>query len=124
MSNWRYISVIILILIWVYTLAWIIGMYLSPAIAHTAPSGLTYSAACCSSKDCHYMPHGVVRITADGYLVLMPMEGHPVATDDIIELIPYGDRRVKFQSDDEFYHVCLNTKRQTVRCLYVPEMMG
>lgn len=81
--------------------------------AHEAPTGWSYSAACCSGIDCSQM-HTDVKTTTNGWLIT-----------ETGETVPYSDRRIK-GSGDEFFHRCakLVEGKDTgqTRCLYVPGM--
>jgi len=81
-----------------------------PASAHNAPSGWSYSAACCDSKDCHPAAPGEVETRQGGYFI-------PATR----EMIPFSDRRVK-PSGDGTLHRCSYSGFPAAGtiCLYVP----
>lgn len=90
------------------------AMVTTQAFAHDAPTGWSYSAACCSGIDCGQL-HTEVRATDQGYFIT-----------ETGELIGYSDRRIK-NSQDEFYHRCENRSvaklpngMYETRCLYKP----
>lgn len=80
------------------------------AVAHDAPSGWSYSRACCDNQDCHPIAPGEVEATPRGYRV--PATG---------ELIPFSDRRIK-PSGDSSTHRCSygGFPNAGTICLYVP----
>lgn len=85
--------------------------FVRDAEPHTAPTGWSYDASCCSSIDCYQAPSGDVRETKRGYLLSSG------------ELIPYGDRRIR-RSRDEFFHECKpggDPASKMSFCLYVPD---
>ena len=83
------------------------------AQAHEAPTGWSYSTACCSGVDCGQL-HTNVKATSVGWLII-----------ETGETVPYSDRRIK-GSGDEFFHRCVKTvdgkDTGETRCLYVPGM--
>jgi len=81
-----------------------------PAAAHDAPSGWSYSTACCDSKDCHPAAPGEVVTRRGGYFI-------PATR----ETIPFTDRRVK-PSGDGSLHRCSYSGFPAAGtiCLYVP----
>jgi len=98
----------------------------SPAHAHS-----WYSAECCDDRDCAPISDEYVSITAEGYEVVIPPGGHPLATSEVRDLFRYGDPRLR-PSQDGDYHGCLivgegvfgsATAGGWLRCLYVPMTM-
>lgn len=81
------------------------------ASAHEAPSGWTYSIACCDNRDC---------APIDASLVV-PIDGGWYLPNSA-EIIPYTSSKIK-DSGDSGFHRCIyqsgKNKDQT-RCLYVP----
>lgn len=80
------------------------------AIAHDAPTGWNYSAACCHNRDCRPVPPSTIKEGPSGYTVTTSGE-----------TIAYKDSRIK-QSQDEQYHLCTIGANPASRaiCLYVP----
>ena len=79
------------------------------ALAHDAPSGWSYSFACCSSTDCRPVNQTTVKETATGYVV-------PSG-----EVVPYGSTKIKHSPDGEFHWCSKGGKNDTPTiCLYVP----
>jgi hypothetical protein len=90
--------------------ALLLALVYTPAVAHDAPSGWSYSASCCDTQDCHPVAPGEVVETPRGYRV--PASG---------ETIPYTDRRIK-PSGDSGMHRCsfYGFPDAGTICLYVP----
>lgn len=90
-------------------------LWTQPARSHEAPTGWSYSSACCNNRDCHPEPS---KITATD-------QGWHIARTG--ETIPYSSRKIKVSQDGDF-HRCqyetdidtLNVKAGQTRCLYVP----
>jgi hypothetical protein len=85
------------------------------ALAHQAPSGWSYDAACCSDSDCAMVPPGAIREASGGYAVEMVPRG----SDPVRAFIPHGDERIR-PSGDEFRHACIGPHTRQVICIYVP----
>ena len=89
------------------------AMVTTGALAHEAPTGWSYSTACCSATDCSQV-HTEVHATALGWRI-----------DETGETVPYSDRRIK-SSGDEYFHRCVKLvdgkDTGQTRCLYVPGM--
>lgn len=66
------------------SIALLLAMTASGAVAHDAPSGWSYDRSCCSQIDCREVPASYLRETSAGYVL--------TKTD---ETLPYGDSRVK-----------------------------
>lgn len=98
---------------------------LFPAWGHTAHSGQVYDQACCRSTadahggDCHPLPDGTVRATAEGWLVSIKPGDHPLATKAHQWVIPYKSAKIRPATDGQF-HICLWPTEGDDRCLYVP----
>jgi hypothetical protein len=100
-------------------------IWITPAIAHDAPSGWSYDTSCCNTTDCrpadgaygtreHSM---LIREVAEGFLVTRP-SGKSYPTD----LVKWGDKRLRISKDGE-YHVCTTSAGSDdgyVLCIYVP----
>lgn len=83
-----------------------------PAWGHDAPAGWSYSVLCCSNRDCRQEASGEIKETPQGYRVT-----------STVELIQYGDGRIK-QSGDEYFHRCAiggDFAYSRSLCLYVPQ---
>ena len=84
----------------------------SPATAHDAPTGWSYSPVCCKGVDCELVPeHLAVRATDGGWFI--PETG---------ETLGYTDPRLR-DSPDGSFHRCryqTNDRRSLTRCLYRP----
>lgn len=82
----------------------------SLALAHDAPSGWSYDAACCFDRDCRPISSSAVKEGPDGYLITIDNE-----------TVPYTDTRIK-DSPDGLFHWCTVDGRDDGRtiCLYVP----
>lgn len=92
----------------------------SRAGAHEAPTGWSYDAACCNTRDCAPIETVFVEIRADGYHVTIPGGAHTYVPETRYEFLPWGDRRLR-RSGDEFYHACV-TPGGSFLCLYTPDM--
>ncbi len=81
-----------------------------PALAHEAPSGWAYDAACCHNRDCRPVQPGEVTAGPSGYLIA------PTG-----EVVPYSSAKVR-PSGDGSMHRCMiggDTSNPTI-CIYVP----
>lgn len=87
------------------------------AYGHTAPSGMEYSAYCCSGTDCAPIPTKAVKAVSGGYQVSVGPGDHPMLTRPHVFLVPYD--KVK-ESTDGGMHACFFPNEDTLRCLYVP----
>lgn len=90
------------------------------ARAHDAPQGWSYSAYCCSGRDCAEAHDGAVIITRDGYAVVIQPGEHPMVTQRVFKaLVPFDAPNI-YPSPDGRFHVCIVSG--AVRCLYAPPM--
>lgn len=80
------------------------------AWAHDAPTGWSYSPACCSNRDCGQVPADWISEGQDGVRIM------PTG-----EVIPYSDSRIKV-SPDGLVHWCRSPYDPSPRtiCLYLP----
>lgn len=69
---------------------------------------------------CAPVATGSVTATAAGWQIAIAPGGHPFAPDGRIEVVPWGDRRIR-DSGDEHFHVCLSPNGRLL-CVYVPAM--
>jgi hypothetical protein len=121
----------------VFTVAfWVVfAVLMSKAFAHMAaatpqqPQGWQYGWECCSMNDCAQVRKTAVTEGADGVTVHLEPGDHPMILWAVTYTIPYGDKRLKYESKDGLYHVC--HKRQFVKpdgsinvgdviCVYLP----
>ena len=87
----------------------VVLMLAGKVFAHDAPSGWSYSFACCASTDCRPVNQTTVKETATGYVV-------PSG-----EVVPYGSTKIKHSPDGEFHWCSKGGKNDTPTiCLYVP----
>lgn len=123
----RVVAVVILGLL---SAAVAIALTVEPAWPHDAPTGWTYDYNCCSTKDCHQLPLGTVRLSNNGYQVSLTPEQHHQLIRSTTFTIGYADAKIR-PSKDEFYHACITTQTQLqdgklsgglLICLYVPPM--
>lgn len=54
-------------------------------------------------------------MTGEGYLIVLKPGQHPLVTEPMTAIVPYGNERA---SKDAEFHICI--VRGAVRCLYVP----
>lgn len=94
-------------------------MLSGPAHSHTAPSGWSYDAACCSTQDCAPIRVELVEITAQGYRVTVSPGDHPLVNVTTTYVFPFNDKRVRF-SGDQHYHLCIGLYSRAGLCLYIP----
>ena len=82
------------------------------AKAHEAPQGWSYSANCCSNRDCREIKSSDIGEMTTGYLIKISA---------MKEVIPYGSPKIK-ESPDGRFHWCSYSGRDDGRtiCLYVP----
>ena len=102
-------------------LAILVG-FVAKAQAHTAASGWTYDAACCSDRDCGVARIGHVVPTAEGWRIQLKPGDHHFFEGGLDMIVPYGDRRLRESQDTEF-HICLG-RTGRLFCLYIPHMGG
>lgn len=77
-----------------------------------------YDSLCCNTRDCAPVAPGVITATSEGWLVIVGVGDHPLATEFQIVVVPYGDDRIRMSQDDE-KHLCM-TSVQKILCVYVP----
>lgn len=95
---------------------------------HTSPRGWAYPSTCCSNNDCAQAHDDWVTEGPNGYEIKIPVGHHPTVIErPFYELVPYGDKRIKF-SKDEYIHPCIGKGYlksngewyQKLICLLVP----
>lgn len=97
----------------------VLALALIDARAHDAPTGWSYSVACCSGYDCAELPAGTVKEGSNGYQITLMPGQHPMVTGDIFRAtVPYGSSKIK-DAPDGLYHACILKSSQSIICLYV-----
>lgn len=88
----------------------------APAASHEAPSGWKYDGWCCGGHDCAPIPPA--EMTATGWRVRLTPGDHPMVTEPVDQIVPFGAARM---SGDAEFHACIVLwDTGNVRCLYVP----
>lgn len=97
----------------------LVGLYLSAALAHMAPTGWEYPAWCCGGNDCAPIAAANVRTSPDGYVVTLGKGDHPMKSETTTFVIPYANAK---PSPDGDYHLCLYPNEFSPHCFYAGSM--
>lgn len=91
------------------------------ADAHHAPSGMAYDPWCCNGNettgDCAPIPSRDVRVTKDGYRIVIQPGDHPGVHVTHVFWESFAAARI---STDGQYHACLFPTEYQLRCFYAP----
>ena len=113
------ITAVAALLVLIALLVGLVWLATSVVVAHEAETGWMYDTACCSGKDCHHVAPQAVRATAEGWFVHLYPGDHPMATREVMFVIPFDSTKVRISGDQDF-HVCIGSGGYSIYCIYVP----
>ena len=110
-------------LFWILLVAFVFAVLiqLSPALAHTAPTGWEYHPECCGGNDCAAVPDASIDVYPQGVIITLEKGDHPLAYRDMVLPVLWSEIRL---SGDNQWHVCLvigeHARDVWVSCVYGP----